>query len=174
LLQDPLNAGTFLPAISFAVGQQPIAVKIADLNGDGLADLAVANLGSPSDLTTASVSVLLQDLAHPGHFLPATNYHTGTASEDVAIGDLNGDGKPDLVVANSGGSVSVLLQDPARPGGFLPAVNYPGKGPSSVGIGDLNGDGLPDIAVADSTSATVMFQNPGAPGTFFAPVGLGL
>jgi len=179
LLQDPINPGTFLPATNFGAGAQPSSVKIADLNDDGLPDLAVANYGPPSDTTKASVSVLLQDPANEGSFLPATNYRTGVASTDVAIGDLNGDGKPDLAVANDGslsipGSVSVLLQDPATPGAFLPRVNYAGVMPFSVAIGDLNGDGLPDIAVADGENATIMFQKPGAPGSFFSAAKVGL
>jgi VCBS repeat protein len=94
------------------------------------------------------------------------------------VGDLNGDGKPDLVVANLGpapsGSVSVLLQDPAHPGVFLAASNYPGLGqPLAVAIADLNGDGHPDIAVADGNSAAVMLQIASAPGTFAQMLSVG-
>jgi hypothetical protein len=63
------------------------------------------------------------------------------------VGDFNGDGKPDLAVANSSG-VSVLLGQ--GDGTFLPAVNYAaGNGPSAVAVGDFNGDGKPDLAVAN-------------------------
>jgi hypothetical protein len=122
--------------------------------------------------------VLLQDAAHPGSFLAPVTYATQAEAVDVAVGDLNGDGKPDLVVANLGpaptGSVSVLLQDPARPGVFLAAASYQGFGqPLAVAIGDLNGDGHPDIAVADGTSATVMLQIATAPGTFAQAVQVG-
>ncbi|MBN3788018.1 VCBS repeat-containing protein [Burkholderia sp. Ac-20353] len=179
LLQDAAHPGSFLPPTEFAAGAQPAALKLADVNGDHLLDIIVANQGTPSNPDTASVSVLLQDPAHPGSFLAPTNYPTGARSLDVAVGDLNGDGKPDLVVANAGalsttGSVSVLLQDPGRPGVFLPAVNYAGVvEPLSVAIADLNGDGKPDIAVADGDIATILFQQPGAPGKFLPPVKVG-
>jgi hypothetical protein len=178
-MQNPANRGSFLAPVVYPAGAQPQSVKIADVNGDGLPDLIVANQGPGSDGSgTAGVSVLLQDPAHPGTFLPPVTYATPGFAIDVAVADLNGDGKPDLVVANLNpqptGSISVLLQDPAHAGAFLPATNYAGFGqPLSVVIDDLNGDGHPDIAVADGISATVLFQNAAAPGTFAQAVQVG-
>ena len=73
----------------------------------------------------------------------------------MAIGDLNGDGKPDLAVANYGSNtVSVLLGN--GDGGFGAKTDFAtGSDPYSVAIGDLNGDGKPDLAVANSSSNTV-------------------
>ena len=70
----------------------------------------------------------------------------------MAIGDLNGDGHPDLAVANIGSStVSVLLG--IGGGGFSLRAEFPaGSNPNSVAIGDLNGDGHPDLAVANLNS----------------------
>lgn len=170
---------TFAAAVTYPAGAQPQAVRIADVNGDGLPDLIVANLGPGSDGTGISgVSVLLQDATHPGSFLAPVGYQTPFGAVDVAVGDLNGDGKPDLVVASYGpfptGAISVLLQNAATPGTFGTATVYAGFGqPLSVAIADLNGDGHPDIAAADGTSATVMLQNPAMPGTFANPVQVG-
>ncbi len=184
-LQDaaPLQPGSFSGMSVYPAGNQPWSVKLADLDGDNKLDLAVANLGSPSDPYTASVSVLIQDhnpLAR-GEFMTAVDYHTGARSQDVAIGDLNDDGLPDIAVANAGsltsdcsgffceftlnGSVSILLQA-GMPGTFLDADNVSATGqPLALAIGDLNADGLNDIAVADD-GAAVMFQDPLAPGSF--------
>jgi FG-GAP-like repeat/FG-GAP repeat len=174
--QNPSSPGTFQPAVNFPAGAQPQAVRIADVNGDGLPDLIVANRGPGSDGTgSPGVSVLLQDATHPGSFLAPVTYATSWGAIDVAVADLNGDGKPDLAVASLGpaptGAVSVLLQNASTPGTFGSATPYAGLGqPLSVAIADLNGDGHPDIAVADGFNATVLLQSASTPGTFAQPV----
>jgi FG-GAP-like repeat/FG-GAP repeat len=174
--QNPASPGTFLTPVTFPAGAQPQAVRIADVNGDGLPDLIVANRGAGTDgIGGPGVSVLLQDATHPGTFLAPVSYPTPWGAIDVAVGDVNGDGKPDLVVASLGpaptGAISVLLQNAASPGTFGMATSYPGLGePLSVAIADLTGNGHPDIAVADGPTAAVLLQNPASPGTFAYPV----
>ena len=178
LIQSASGPGIFLPAVGYAAGSQPTSIAVGDLNGDGCPDLAVANYGSPDGLIKASASILLQDPTDPGKFLPATDYATGFRSSSIAIGDLDGDGKMDLAVANpvysgSIGSISILLHDTGNAGAFLPAANYPGiSRPLSVAIADLNGDGNADIAVADA-GALIYYQDPVRHGIFFSPVRIG-
>src|SRR5439155_11712453 len=87
-----------------------------------------------------------------GSFGAKTDFGTGSGPNSVAIGDLNGDGKPDLAVANgSSNTVSVLLGN--GNGSFGARTDYgTGSAPRSVAIGDLNGDGKPDLAVANTGS----------------------
>src|SRR5204863_10215991 len=107
----------------------------------------VANLGS------GDVSVLLGK--GDGTFRVAVSYPVGPELWSVAVGDFNGDGRPDLAVANSVADVvSVLLGN--GDGTFQDAANYrTGNGPVSVHVSDFDGDGKPDLAVASRNSDTV-------------------
>ena len=173
-LQDPAKPGTFPSSLQYAVGNDPVALAGADLNGDGKIDLVSSNTIMNADGSgSSSVSVLLQDSANPGHFLSAVNYATGFSPVGVAIGDLNGDGKPDLAVADMSG-VSILLQDASAPGQFLPFNTLPTSSgwSSGVAIADLNGDGKPDMVVT-AADVSVYLQDPNTPGKFLAAVHYG-
>lgn len=145
---------SFSAPTSFATnGFFPFAVAIGDLNGDGKADLVVANSGNPS-----TVSVLLGD-GHAG-FAAATTYPSGGAfASSVAIGDLNGDGKADVAVTNiNSNNVCVLL---GTGGGALgPPTCFmtgttPDLSPRSAVIADLNGDGRLDLVVTNPNAFNV-------------------
>ena len=133
---------------------------MADFNGDGFVDVAVAN-DWPGDV----VSVLLN--RGDGTLAAPVTYTAGSFSPvSIAAGDLNRDGLPDLAVANlTDDTVSVLLN--AGDGTFLPQVTYPtGNYADIVRIGDFNGDGVPDLAVANLNDSTIsVFLNIGD-GTF--------
>jgi hypothetical protein len=93
-MQNPAAAGTFSAATTSSVGNGGTsAVAIADLNGDGKADLIA---------TSSGVSVYLQDPMPPGSFLSPANYAAGAQPIIIAVRDLNGDGRPDLAIANLG------------------------------------------------------------------------
>jgi hypothetical protein len=174
-LEDPAKPGTFLPPAKYSIGEEPVFLAIGDLNGDGKPDLVVVNstLGGTSDLFANQLSVLLQDPAKPGQFLPPVNYPIGQIPSSVAVGDLNGDGKPDLVVTDSAG-LSVLFQSSSAPGTFLAAVPIAlSSTPSYVAVGDLNGDHKADLAVATVSSVLVLLQSSTVPGTFSSPVSYG-
>jgi hypothetical protein len=138
------------------------SVKIGDLNGDGKPDLASASpLGgfAADGSSTSSVSVLLN--RGDGSFEATRDYVPGRGTRSVAVGDLNCDGRPDLVTANSGdpnldptGSVSVLLNK----GRNLFAAKRDfraGRSPASVAVGDLNGDHKPDLVTANAGADTL-------------------
>ena len=95
-------------------------------------------------------------------FQPAVTYAVGKAPKGVATGDFNGDGKPDLAVANSGnpatgddGNVSVLLGN--GDGTFQSATNSPaGKNPFTIATGDFNRDDKADLVLIDANGVGVL------------------
>jgi hypothetical protein len=84
---------SFARARDYATGSSPFSVAIGDLNGDRKPDLATANPGT-EESAGETVSVLLNN--GDGTFGPWLDYGTGSRPISVAMGDLNGDRKPDL------------------------------------------------------------------------------
>jgi FG-GAP-like repeat len=158
--------GTFAAPVHHATGASAVALAIADLDGDGDGDIAVASTG---DGPHGSVSVLLNDGG--GTFAAAVDYEPGDRLESVVAGDVNGDGKVDLIVTgflDTAGQVGVLLNNGT--GTFSSAIHYPVSlfDPRCVAIGDLNGDGKADLVVSASDQAIAVLLNAGD-GTFALP-----
>jgi hypothetical protein len=153
--------GSFAPHVDYPVGADPAWMLTADLNLDGKLDLVTANAGDDN------ISVLLGK--GDGTFQSATNYVlTGGANPyQVAVGDFNHDGKPDLAVADfNTNTISILMGN--GDGTFQPHVEYPTTSfPFGIVVGDFNGDGALDLAVTDlpATNANCFVSGSECPGT---------
>src|SRR6476469_6564751 len=165
----------FAPKVDFTTGSGPNLVSIGDINGDGKPDLATANFNSASLLLNTTATG-----ATTPTFAPQVDLITGVAVRGISIGDFNGDGKPDLALANiNENSVSILLNTiptGATSPTFVPQGSFAtGLNPGAISIGDINGDGKPDLAVANSSENSVSIllnttPTGAAPLTFASPV----
>ena len=147
--------GTLVGPPAYSVGGVPTSMVLADFNGDGKPDLAVAAGGLWIILSQGGGSFKTPvQIASPSN----------TVVSSVAAGDFNGDGKQDLVIgANYGSGVYVLLGN--GDGTFQAPVAYPmGGSITSVAVADFNGDGKPDIAACGMGGAGVLLGN--GDGTF--------
>lgn len=134
--------GTFQALLPFPSGALPGSNVYADFNGD--AKLDVAAVGGTFE--SPQLQILFGNGDGTFRSTPTVTLPANTGLGALAIGDMNGDGKPDLVGSSASGSVQVLIGK--GDGTFTPGTFYnaPTNGPSSIVIADFNNDGKEDVA----------------------------
>jgi hypothetical protein len=147
LLGDGKGSFNQAPGSPFPCGKTPFALAIGDLNGDGKPDLAIANwAGQPEKTKGEGLTIMLGDGKGAFKAMAGSPFPTGDGPTRIAIGDVNGDGVPDVVVANYTSNNVTILN--GRRGTFM-----------RTALGDLNGDGKADIVVTntDDNSISILF-----------------
>lgn len=155
----PLSSNVNFPQqASFAIPSQSDSLKAADLNGDGRPDLVATSINQNG------VAVLMNTMA-PGASIPTFAaqqlFGTGLGACSVTITDVNGDGRPDLAVANQNSNTLSVLLNTTAPGAAVPTFSAQqlfaagGSVPIELTAADVNGDGRPDLLVTCYSSGSV-------------------
>ncbi|WP_161499400.1 FG-GAP-like repeat-containing protein [Flavipsychrobacter stenotrophus] len=165
------TSGSFAAKVDYTAATNPYGIVIADIDGDGKSDIAVSNTGSNSISVFRNMSFKNVSFTSAS-FAAKQDFTTGASPQGIAVGDLDGDTKPDLAVANSGATTISLFRNTAT-AGFINISTFATATtatttttPTGLVIGDLNNDNKADIAVTNRGLGTVsLFRNNSTVGT---------
>jgi hypothetical protein len=157
---------TFAPRLDITVGNEPLGLAIADFDGDHKADVAVALYGNGGGNTVR----ISRNIGTPGQlqFDVPFDLGTGNGPERMAAGDLDNDGKPDLVVANAASNTVTVFRNVSTLGSlsFVTAQTLVVPTPHQVVIADIDGDGKSDLIVTSNSGRRVsVFRHVSDPNT---------
>lgn len=176
-----LSSASLGPQVNLGAGNGPARVAIGDLDGDGKPDVVIANIYDGSIWVYRNISTNGTLVA--GSFAPPVIFTIGGGRDStwgLALGDLTGDGRLDIVVADENLNIVSVFQNFCTPGNiatntFGNRVDLPvGGDAQTVVVADVDGDGKPDIITSDwGSNAVSVLQNIGTNGTIttnsFAP-----
>lgn len=154
----------YTSSTGFTTGTSPSGIITVDINRDGKADVITANSGSNSISVFRNTSTI-----NSISFSTKVDFTTGTIPIDVATGDIDGDGKMDIVVVNRNSNTVSVFRNTETTGAvsFANKVDFTtGSQPVALQVADFNLDGKPDIVVVNNASNTIsLFRNQSISGT---------
>jgi hypothetical protein len=165
-----LNTSSFQAGVSFSAGSGPYGLALGDMDGDGKLDIVTANRFSNdvSVLRNQTTSGVLNGTSIAGNI----NYSVASEPYAVKVGDLDLDGKLDIIAANAVSHCISVLKNNATSGtiaanSFAVKVDFfTATRPISVEIADFNGDAKPDVVTTNLLSNSVsVFRNTSTTGT---------
>ncbi len=155
-----IAASSFEMKVDFAAGTEALNMAMGDLDGDGKSDLVTVNF-------SANTMSVLRNTAtagsiNTGSFAEKVDYSTNTNPRGLAIGDIDGDGKPEVVVTNFNSNNLSVYRNTSTIGtiSFATKIDFTtGPGPRSVNIADFDVDGKPELAIANSSNVMSVLRN---------------
>lgn len=161
---NKISAATFANPVAYNTGFGPYYARVADLDADGKSEIIIANASTTNNRISVLRNISTTDSIQ---FATKVDYAAGTSSPtDLAIGDIDGDNKPDICIVLQGTNKISILKNNCIKGiinsaSFGTSVTFnTGALPFKMAIGDLDGDQKPEIAVSNTGGNTVsIFSN---------------
>ncbi len=168
-----IDTNFFASPVNFSVGGSPFNVVAMDMDGDGKPDVVTVNQADSNHKVSILRNTSVAGDISGGSLAPAVDLAGADAGETIAAGDLDGDGKPDLIVGSWSGQTIAVYRNLSTSGSvttnsFAPEVAFSAGGNvHTIAVGDLDGDGKPDLAVVtELPSQLSLFKNMSMPGSF--------